>query len=187
MGALCWLSGPRIFTGPSRTCATASLAARHRQVRALLRRAARCKVNPKHYVALRVRVRRDYVHRLVMSTLMGRPLRTDEHVHHVDGDKHNNRPDNLQLLSAGEHSWRTNIRLEFLRACAWCGGPFRPVHRHQGCCCVKCGAQVRVRRKRSARSNGGRKLAVPGGGVHEPHKSALVVGTVHSSIPQRRD
>ena len=127
------------------------------------------------------------VHRLVMETLLGRRLRTDEHVHHVDGDKHNNRPDNLQLLSASEHMWRTNQGLEFLRACKWCGRPFRPIRDRHRCCCKSCGSLSGWRRRRSARSNGGRKLAVPGGGVHEPHKSALVVGTVHSSIPQRRD
>jgi len=187
LGALCWLSGPRIFTGPSRTCATASLAARHRQVRALLRRAARCKVNPKHYVALRVRVRRDYVHRLVMSTLMGRPLRTDEHVHHVDGDKHNNRPGNLQLLSAGEHGWRTNQRLPFLSECAWCGGLFHPIRPDHQCCCKRCAGFYRHRRHRKKAGLGGRVNAVPDGGVHEPHKSALDAGTVLSSIPLRRD
>ena len=187
MGALCWLSGPRIFTGPSRTCATASLAHRHRLVRDLLRRAAKPKRPRKYYAKLGVGGQCEYVHRLVMSTLMGRPLRRNEHVHHVDGNRQNNRPDNLQLLSAGEHCWRTHRRLEFLRACAWCGGPFRPVHRQQRCCCVKCGAQVRVRRKRSARSNGGRKNAVPDGGVSKPRKSALIAGTVPSSILQRRD
>ncbi|HET7529372.1 MAG TPA: HNH endonuclease, partial [Mycobacteriales bacterium] len=36
-------------------------------------------------------------HRLVMSVLLARPLTADESVHHRDGDRLNNRPENLEL------------------------------------------------------------------------------------------
>lgn len=36
-------------------------------------------------------------HRYVMSVVLGRPLSEDERVHHLDGNKLNNRPDNLEL------------------------------------------------------------------------------------------
>jgi hypothetical protein len=42
-------------------------------------------------------------HRLVMQRLIGRPLRHEEHVHHIDGDKLNNDPGNLQIVSPTEH------------------------------------------------------------------------------------
>lgn len=46
-------------------------------------------------------------HRLVMSKLMGRPLLHNEVVHHIDGDKANNTPENLELFSrAATHSVR---------------------------------------------------------------------------------
>src|SRR5262245_45901020 len=34
-------------------------------------------------------------HRLVMARKLGRPLKESETVHHIDGDKENNSPDNL--------------------------------------------------------------------------------------------
>lgn len=48
-------------------------------------------------------------HRLVVEGVVGRYLNTDEHVHHLNGVKHDNRPENLQLLSKLEHMSITSI------------------------------------------------------------------------------
>jgi len=43
-------------------------------------------------------------HVLSAESKLGRPLSDDEHVHHIDGDKLNNHPDNLMVLSNSEHA-----------------------------------------------------------------------------------
>jgi len=44
-----------------------------------------------------------YLHRLVMEEYLGRRLSMHEHVHHLNGDVTDNRPENMEILTNSEH------------------------------------------------------------------------------------
>ena len=63
------------------------------------------------------------LHRVVAENTIGRALRADEVVHHIDGNRANNSPENLAVMTRAEHTseHRPNFTLEPF-ACAWCDG-----------------------------------------------------------------
>lgn len=59
--------------------------------------------------------RRVRQHRFVMEQALGRELRPSETVHHINGDKTDNRLANLQLMEHGAHSRLHNSEREYAR------------------------------------------------------------------------
>lgn len=56
-----------------------------------------------------------HTHRVVAEEKIGRPLRSGEIVHHIDGNKRNNSPDNLIVFSSqSEHlKWHLKNDIRF--------------------------------------------------------------------------
>jgi hypothetical protein len=54
----------------------------------------------------------QYEHRLVAEATVGRYLKSDEHVHHVNGVKDDNRPENLQVMGQNEHAFISSMEYQ---------------------------------------------------------------------------
>lgn len=64
-------------------------------------------------------------HRWVMEQVLGRKLRSDEHVHHINHDRLDNRPENLEVVSPAEHGLRHTVH-PISKPCVICGKEFTP-------------------------------------------------------------
>ena len=79
------------------------------------------------YVAVRVGADFQLEHRVIMAAHLGRELATREHVHHVNGDKADNRLGNLAVLSVEDHA-REHAPVPWARiqcTCIACGCTFK--------------------------------------------------------------
>jgi len=80
---------------------------------------------------------RVYYHRYIMSIHLGRWLTTTEVVHHKDENKLNNSIDNLEILTASEHTKAHVTRLEN-KTCKNCNKEYKPSKSTQKFCSVTC-------------------------------------------------
>ena len=100
--------------------------------------------HPLHYVS----DNSVYLHRHIASLKVGHWLTSEEHVHHIDENKLNNDPDNIEVLSNKEHMLKhypeakfnyDDKRSKILVHCLYCGEMFHYLNRSKGYyCSIKC-------------------------------------------------
>lgn len=91
------------------------------------------------YVLVQTENGRELEHRVVAEKMLGRPLRPDEIVHHINGKRDDNRPENLRVLSG--HEEHVNVHMHERRSqypdghklCPKCGAvkPFSDFHKNK--------------------------------------------------------
>ena len=105
-----------------------------------------CFYDKEHPLATKACQYRIFLHRHIASLKVGRWLSTEEQVHHIDGNKLNNNPDNLEVLTCSEHAKRHKGELP-IAICKVCGKEFKARGKVNNYCSYECTHKSSVKNK----------------------------------------
>lgn len=78
------------------------------------------------YKTVKIAGKTKLLHRHVMELSIGRKLSRSEHVHHRNEDTHDNRIENLEIISAKDHAFHHKQKYPLTKICEYCGVEFTP-------------------------------------------------------------
>lgn len=85
-----------------------------------------------HYKQKQINGKHIDEHRYIMEQHLGRKLLRNEYVHHKNGDKKDNRIENLEIMTPQEHNKEHKEKLPKTKICKVCGKEFEPPIKHRG-------------------------------------------------------
>ncbi len=104
------------------------------------------------YKTVKVAGKTKLLHRHLAEQALGRLLLRSEHVHHVNGDCHDNRPENLRVMDHAEHQREHKQKHPIEKLCLHCGLQFVPhptKRARKESCSPACGRQIGWSKRRA--------------------------------------